>query len=353
MTRRLVTISYTGLNSGGGVPKFNRDLHSAFHDRQCLHFCWFDFPYASQVDSRGETEWGRAALLNSYLISSRLITHDDVIVADGFWASGLETFPYAISHSHGIWSHLTHEDVLAGRQPDMPAHHAAQVTFRQRWSFLRKHLTAVSKFIAHELDQQWKIRVDRIINNAVDPNVFDVADYKFKEIPRPLIIHGVNDPHNINKGADHIKALCHSIDAKIMSLDEAVKTFAFFSDDGYADKAKVLAQADMFVHPSGFEGNSMMVAEALSCGLPFAGYNVGLMWELQQSLTWPERVGVIENRSMRSPEQTVRMVEVVLEMLQTSETLLKSNARQTALKYCSIDRFRADWRSYVDDIENA
>src|SRR6185503_12581274 len=100
--------------AGGGVPAFNRALHAAFPDRECRHFCWEDFPWSSSPDLMGLSEWDRASTLNSYLVKSRSITAEDVVVADGFWAKGLEHLPFAISHSHGIWSHLTLEDALEG-----------------------------------------------------------------------------------------------------------------------------------------------------------------------------------------------------------------------------------------------
>jgi hypothetical protein len=84
MSHRLITVSYTALNAGGGVPAFNRALHSAFPDRQVLHFCWRDFPWHDSVGER-VTEWDRARLLNEYLVKSRMVTSDDVVVGDGFW----------------------------------------------------------------------------------------------------------------------------------------------------------------------------------------------------------------------------------------------------------------------------
>ena len=110
---RLVTISFTPLDARGGVPAFNRALHSAFPDRTCVHHSWWDFPW--HIEMEHLPEWEKARALNHYLVAKRLVTADDVIVADGFWADGLDHLPLAVSHSHGIWSHLTKDDVDAGR----------------------------------------------------------------------------------------------------------------------------------------------------------------------------------------------------------------------------------------------
>jgi len=314
--------------------------------------CWTDFPWYRAIDSRGETEWGRALHLNTYLWSSRTIVPDDVVVADGFWALGLEHFPSVVSHSHGIWSHLLHEEALAGKQPDMPGHHAAQVRFRKRWrGDLHKPMTAVSHFIAEQLRLQWGLTVDRVIDNGVDvveyaPMSPVVADWY--GLRRPLVIHGVNDRANLNKGWDHIELLQRELDANVLSLDEAYHGQFIFRSDRPWTKPQVLAQADLVVHPSGFEGNSMFVAEAMACAVPVVGYDVGYLW-------WVARHGgdgvaiPILSRSWRSPEFTLQACRSVLNMSRESREGIGARLRGLAPTY---ERFRSEWRSYVEELEN-
>ena len=341
--RRLVTISYTPLDAGGGVPKFNRDLHLAFPDRECIHYSWQDFPWHPEVDARGETEWGRARTLNEYLVRSRKVTTDDVVIADGFWADGLDHLPLVVSHSHGIWSHLTHEDSLAGMQPDMPLHHFVQVEFRRRWISQGKHITAVSEFIAEQMRLQWGFVVDRVINNGVDTNIWHPIDRSLETKPELIsIVHGVNDPSNENKGWAHIQLLHDQLPgALILSLDQASEQFS----DRY--KPSVLAHADIVVHPSGFEGNSMFVAEALACGVPVIGYDVGFLYTLRNG-----PLCSVMDRSKRSPEYTL---ETVQSMLSDRHRLERARgiARTIATQHLDISHFRQEWRSYVEEIENA
>lgn len=346
--RRLITISYTGLDASGGVPAFNRALHAAFPDRECKHFSWDDFPWRPSFSD--STEWGRARGLNAYLIGSKQVTSDDIVVADGFWADGLDHLPFAISHSHGIWSHLTHEDVLAGKQPDMPQHHAAQVKFRRFWASRKKHLTAVSEFIADQMRLQWGFIVDRIINNGVDTKLYKPRVERFDDIDRPLIIHGVNDRLNENKGWDHIQLLKDEVsagrlNAVVLSLDEARMWFEKLSGRSWS-KPYVLAQADIVVHPSGYEGNSMFIAESLSCNVPVVGYDVGYLWSQRDTL------GYVLDRNRRSPEYTLYGVDTLLSLLKQFPDL-GLPWRELALRDLSIEKFRAEWRSYVEEIENA
>ena len=233
--RRIVTISYTDVDAGGGVPAFNRAIHTTFTDRECIHFCWESFPWLVPLHT---SEWDRARMLNEYLVKSKQVGTDDVVIADGFWAAGLEHLPFAISHSHGIWSHLTADDVAAGKKPDMPGHHFAQVNFRRNWTNRRKPFTAVSHFIAEQMRLQWGFQVDRVINNGVwadTPEQYDrciadrtsLAPLRVEEklpIRKPFtILHGVNDPSNKNKGYDHILLLEERFpEFHIMSLDKII-----------------------------------------------------------------------------------------------------------------------------------
>ncbi len=347
--RRIVTISYTGLDAGGGVPAFNRALHSAFPDRSCDHFCWTDVPDGPSF----LPEWEKALVLNRYLVGSKQITRDDVVVADGFWANGLERFPFAISHSHGIWGHVTAEDVASGKQPENLTLHNQQIAFRRRWREMNKSIAAVSDFIASEMQIQWGFVVDRVIDNGVDGSVWRPLPSWGGPRERPIIVHGINDRGNVNKGWDHIGLLERELNADVCSLDELS---ARLGDD----KPTSLATADLFVHPSGFEGNSMMVAEALSCGLPIVGYNVGYLWKL-----WRDAgealapVGEILNRNDRSPQTTLDACRRVLGRLERETTYDHSGlhhmgtcSRMIADRYLSIEKFRSSWRDYVQAVED-
>lgn len=341
--RRIVTISFTGLEAPGGVPKFNRDLHATFPDRECLHFCWADYPYSDRIDTIQLPEWEKARVLNLYLIKSRKIDREDVVVADGFWAWGLESFPFAISHSHGIWGHVTHWDVLQGIKPENPHHHAAQIAFRDSWTSLGKHITAVSDFIAYEMERQWGFKVDRVINNGVDVDRWVPRTY-YLDRKRPLIIHGINDRGNLNKGWDHIELLKTEIDADVLSLDEAAE---FVS----GTKTFAMQQADLVVHPSGYEGNSMFVAEAMASGVPVIGYDVGYLWKL--SGEYP----LVMDRRLRGIDMTLQMTRNALD--DCNKELMGSLrgqygfCRKHAAHDLDIKVFQYNWREYVSEVEDA
>src|SRR5690606_10257233 len=105
MGRRIVLISYTPLNAPGGVPRWNRDLSGSFPDREVIHFSWWDAApfYGLDPNDQRVPEWKKAELLNHFLIQKKMVSSDDVFIADSFWARGLEEMPLAISVQHGNW----------------------------------------------------------------------------------------------------------------------------------------------------------------------------------------------------------------------------------------------------------
>lgn len=332
--RRIVTISYTGLDAPGGVPRWNRDLHSAFADAEIkpVHYCWQDFAW--HAGDASIAEWDRARVLNGWLRSTGRITGKETVLVDGFWGLGLEWHPNVISVSHGNWSHTTHDDVLNGIPPEFPFHHQQQLDYRRRHLARGGKIVAVSDFIANQCKVQWGMDTD-VINNGIDTE-------KFRPNPRVhgrgrrLIIHGTT---TANKGFEHTEALKNSFPGDdVLLLDEAQKLFAL------EDKYDVLGLADLVVHPSAHEGNSYFVLETLACGVPILTYNVGLMWELWM-YGFEGRIGKIVDRRYRSPQTTVTEA---YNLLSSPERLkwMRETTRQMATAY-SIEKFREQWRDYI------
>lgn len=345
--RRIITISYTALDAPGGVPRWNRDLKDAFPDREVIHYCWDDLEGHSGIRSFFP-EWEKAKALNGWLIATKKVTRDDIILVDGFWGIGFVGTDFnVISVAHGNWSHTTKDDVDKGVPPEFPQHHAAQVDYRRRHLKNGGRIVAVSKFIAHQCKIQWDFEMD-VINNGIDLARFKPAE---KRLPRkrPIIIHGTT---NANKGFDHIEAV-KTLDADVWLLDEAAHKLSL-------PKYEALAQADAFVHPSAHEGNSYMVLETLASGVPIVAYNVGLLYELLERQHYVHNyegmdtsggplAGMIMLRNERSPQETLSATKSVFAQYSCAPSF---DPRRYAWEF-RIERFRDEWRKYIEEFENA
>lgn len=333
---RVVTVSYTPLDAGGGVPRFNRDIHSTFPG--AVHYSWWDVAEALKVDPNSQQlpEWEKAGVLNQWLTKTGRVTASDVVIADGFWADGLQHLPFCISHQHGNWSHTTFEDVQKGIPPEFPVHAQMQLNFRKRYLACGRKLTTVSTFIADQMWLQWGFP-SKVISNGIDCEEFRPAGNRVDR-RRPIVIHFTT---TVNKGFDHIEAAKSNVDADVWLLDEAEQRL------GIA-KYEALAQADLVVHPSAHEGNSFAVLETLACGVPIVAYNVGLLHLAYEEGRYAD-FGLIMDRAVRSPDFTALMVSEQLPYHSQWKMRCRTNARKYAMRH-DVDTFRKNWQEYVNDI---
>lgn len=337
--RDIVLVSYTPIDSPGGVPRWNRDFVSCFPGAR--HYSWADALRITGNDARQYfhlPEWEMARVLNGLLVHTKKIKHEDIVIVDGFWGLGLESFN-VISVAHGIWSHLTKEDVDAGKTPEFPVHNTVQVNYRRKLLAAGGKIVSVSDFITEQMKLQWGFE-SHVINNSIDLD-------KFKPVQRiqrtrPLIIHGVT---TANKGFDHIDAVKKHVDADVMLLDEAARHFNIPNNEA-------IAQADLVLHPSAYEGFGYFPLEAMACDVPVVGYDVGFLWRLSakaKSLGLQHCCpGVVIKRELRSPQETVKVTKFVLDSVMRRHSTY--NPREVAQLF-SIKRFHSEWKEYLENYE--
>ena len=326
----VVTVSYTPLDAPGGVPRFNRDIHRAFPGSK--HYSWWDICQAQGWDpnSQNVSEWDKAQVLNAWLKWTKKVTRETVVIADSFWAGGLEDMPLCISHQHGNWGHITYQDRQLGAKPEFPDHERAQTNFRHRYIKAGRKMTAVSDFIATQMWLQWGIN-SKVINNGIDLTMYTPATKRIDR-KRPIVVHFVT---NNNKGFDHINAVNQMVDADVWLLDEAAERLMM-------PKYQALAQADLVVHPSAHEGNSYAVLETLACDVPIVAYDVGLLYAARLECA---PVGDIMQRVDRSVTNTVEAVKKALKYGWSCTP----DPRRWVSKF-SIDSFSKSWQEHVNGL---
>lgn len=338
--RNIVLISFTSLNAGGGVPRWNRDFVSGFPGTK--HFSWDDVPRAPVG---ALNEWDAAFTLNMWLHLNKKVSREDIIISDGFWGERLSDLGYnVISVAHGIWSHLTKDDVDAGKQPEFPTHNSIQVKHRRDHLARGGKIVAVSDFISDQMKLQWGFN-SHVINNAVDLDKFKGSPQKIshgKFFDGRIVIHGVT---TANKGFDHIEAVKQALpDDKVLLLDEAAEFLKL-------PKYEALANADLVVQPSAYEGNSYFILETLACDVPIVAYNVGLLYrisEIARANGIQACLGGLIDRKYRSSQETAKVTKWILDSVSRDKSVY--NPREVASLF-SIQRFHEQWREYLESYE--
>lgn len=327
----IVLVSLTS-NKLDGVYRWNMDFLRYFIHAK--HYCW---NYV--VNKYGDvplTEWEKAKVLNSVLLKDKLIKEDDIVIVDGFWGMGLERHKNVISVCHGNWSYLSYEEVKAGKQPLFPHHHAVQVKYRSDLLKRGGSLVSVSDFVRDDMIKQWGFK-SHTINNAIDLNKFEPRIKTKKD--RPLIIHGAMTH---NKGLDHINFLKKSLkNVDIMLLDEEYKR-----RNKSEPRCRIIADADLIVSPSTYEGNSYFMLEAMACNVPVVAYNVGLLYTFysrQDSEIY--KIGEVCSVLNRSKETTLNMVVKALDNISNENYY---NPRIWVSEY-DITNFWQEWERYLSN----
>ncbi|MHA1951728.1 MAG: glycosyltransferase [Candidatus Thorarchaeota archaeon] len=344
MTRKIILITFTGEHASGGVPRWVRDFKAGFPE--AISYSWQDVLDAGNRDAP-MPESDRAQVLSAWLKWGKKVNDDDIIIVDGFWGKGWEEHENVVSVCHGIWSHLIKEEADAGDPPDNPFNHKVQVNYRRDHLKRGGRLVAVSEFIQHQMDIQWGFK-STVINNAIDLNRFVPSGGETHGRSKKLIIHGVNDRGNENKGWSHIRhvqtELISSCD--VWSLDEAHNNM--WTNPEMEDKYKTLSLADLVLIPSGYEGNSYFALETMACGVPVIAYNVGLFYELKKNFEGSQRFigvwGVVMDRLKRSKEFTLEAVKRFLSFDDNWEGYIPP--REIASEF-SIQKFHRNWRHYL------
>ena len=337
--RNIILLSFTSLNAGGGVPRWNRDFIAGFPGTK--HFSWDDVPKAPPGAS---SEWDAAFCLNMWLHLTKKVSKDDIIISDGFWGERLSDLGYnVISVAHGIWSHLTKDDVDAGKEPDFPLLHSLQVKHLKDHLARGGKIVAVSRFIQEQMKLQWGFD-SHVINNAIDLDKWKRPPMRMPNwTDSRLVIHGVT---NANKGFDHIEAVKKALpNDEVLLLDDAAKSLGL-------SKVDALANADLVVQPSAYEGNSYFVLETLACDVPVVAYNVGLLHsisDIAKENGIQACVGAIIDKKYRSPKETARVAHFILDSVCRDRSVY--NPRKVAELF-SVQKFHEQWRNYLEEYDN-
>lgn len=348
--RNIVLVSYTSLDSPGGVPRWNRDFIKCFPE--AAHYSWQDFSRAN--GDFPVPEWQKAEILERWLLQTGRRKPDDIVIGDGWWAGSLHP-ENIVSVCHGIWGHLLKEEADAGMEPDFPDNHREQIFYRKRISN-KGRLVSVSEFIKHQMAIQWGFK-STVINNAIDNSrVLEHGSFIRSDRSRPLVIHGINDESNLNKGFDHIEFLKSNVDLTLWSLDEAHHLLQqlkpLYLRNEYS-KFDTLRDADFVVIPSAYEGNSYFALETLACGIPVVAYDVGLFWEMSPNneangIIGDYSPGIILDRKRRSKETTLEGVKLLIEMIGNDNMKKRClvDPKRIAERY-DIKVFRNQWKDYL------
>jgi len=307
-------------NHPGGVPLFGDYLRRVLGARL---WSWSDYPNRGAVD-----EPEAARLLGEYLSVHLLCpdTDDDIVIADGFWARGILTdhhnFGRIITVAHGTWRGIARAFGSA---------QAARLGDIQAVEYARLPVVAVSESVAQELRDLYGVEPAAVIRNGVDTEEFRPREKAPRT--RPVIIYPSDAK---TKGGDIVAALrARRPDWEFRRIGAEIGA-----------EAEAIAQGDVYLHPSRYEGCSYAVLEALACGLPVVGSGVGMLAngapdQTRRDDSW----GIV-----CAPGVSLQTWELSLEEVLARQREASLNAHAWAVEHGSLTRWEREWRSFLQGV---
>ena len=298
---KIAIISYTSRQEGclNGVERFNWYLQKAI---------------GGEIYTATMFRVTQPKQLNSILLGKKLIDKNTLCIVDGAWGLGIPKDIPVISIVHGSWKEFCIRNKVDGE-------HVADDQ-EEMWHRPNINIVAVSEASAKYLYKHHKVKVDKVILNGVDTEVYKPLS-RISE--KTIVLHCARD-YNKDGGG------------KLDKIKEILKeeyTFKFLNAPNgleYID----YQMADVVLQCSNYEGNSYFMLEGMSCGLPVVASRAGLFEDTKFNYL----IGRIVDYDA-SPEVYANEIRFVAR----HKELFKS--RQWIEENASIEKFNREWKEFI------
>jgi glycosyltransferase involved in cell wall biosynthesis len=203
----------------------------------------------------------------------------DVAICNGEYAYGIR-HDHAVASFHGCYYGYANaiKNYISGRSYRGMMRCARD----QKIGAMGKFVVADSDGLARILGEQG-VKVNQVINNAVDTNLFRPASSD-KKVDKCLFVGSYD---HYGKGFDVLGQIADmGIAIDCVSKDRpSHPKLGWLSSIPNEDLPAYYSKYKFFLFPSRFEGSGLVAAEAMACGTPVIMSNVGLGPELKREIS--------------------------------------------------------------------
>jgi len=285
----------------------------------------------------------------------------DVVISNGDWGAWVPSTMSHINVYHGTWvGNYTSRKRLTAKQQ---VGKAIRKWLERRSGKFAVNV-AVSESTKREIKRYYKLKVDAVIENAVDIKVFSPASHEEKPqlkqdlgLPpdQPILLYVGRMEYR--KGIDRFNKLASLMNnsssrTNFIVLTPRVVPYYRKSSIHYIignnpEKIRMTYQAaDVLLFPSRYEGYEFVTIEALASGLPVMGTAVGAMAMLKQR----EKIlgeYILDSYNHRAMHM---LIERYLSLSDGQRQALSERARHYAEKWASRDRFDYAWTKLIQEV---
>jgi glycosyltransferase involved in cell wall biosynthesis len=343
---RVWILTYMEPSRGSGVERFVSNLSAALSDGgyevRILDATSLTSEQSIQKGVRPFMAWKLGRLLN------RSANPEDIVICNGYFSWNAKVGrPIVVFHGTEL-GRAKATRMMSGRLRNLAVR---TINARlDRKSGVGRTVVAVSAALKREIEDLYGIRVDAVIPNGIDLNMFRPAKDK-QEMRRTLglpldkflILYA--GPPDARKGFDF---LMNEVRPRLRASQRLVLTVRMEDPpDGviplgwkkFDEIVKCYQACDASVVPSYYEGFGYAFAEALACGIPSVVSNVGGATDLLGN--------DVLSRYVMTEMKAEEYVRSFTELEQSAEKakLVSESSRRYAEKHFDIQGFN---KSYVD-----
>jgi glycosyltransferase involved in cell wall biosynthesis len=259
-----------------------------------------------------------------------------VVICNGEFAHGVR-HPRAIVLFHG--SYFGYARAMAPVLPRRAVRGLMRLSDQQVRGARGKRVVAVSRWLADVLRDQG-IRVDAVIENAVDTQLFRPGDAE-PRVDRCLF---VGSPDHFGKGYDTLEELAAQgvrIDC-VSSSRPRSNLLGWLGPATQEQLPALYSRYRALLFPSRFEGAGLVALEAMACGTPVIMTSVGIGPDLARE--FPEFV------SNASREDLAADMQARLQVVARERERLSAQARAYVLRHHSRERWERQWGGLLADM---
>jgi len=276
--------------------------------------------------------YGKHKLVSSYF-NEHFSDKIDVAICNGEYSYGVR-HNHAIASFHGCY--FGYANALKNYISSKGYKGLMRLAQDQKTGAGGKFVVADSAELARILNEQ-EIKVDKVINNAVDTDLFCPASSSEK-LDKCLFVGSYN---YYGKGFDILGQIADfGIAVDCISRDRPSNPkLGWLSNISDEELPMYYSKYKFLLFPSRFEGSGLVAAEAMACGTPVIMSNVGLGPELRQEIPsfvvdgpWETMAGVMVDR---------------MALLETDYSVYSKKARDYVIRHHNYHDWEKNWLDVI------
>lgn len=338
-------VSLNGLNKSGGVERVAYYISCALKEKNLKYdiltreILEKNYPILKKINNKKIKEYFSLVLTSFYLFRNK---RKNFIISNGFFNPFYRS---NVLFAHG--SSSGYKKVLKN------TYFSVDGMFEFFSGIFAKKIIAVSEQTKKEWSNIYKInsRKIEVLNNCVDTEIFNLKkrNYEEKSNYRILFCGRLEERKGLSKllelarkleNQKKYKLLIATFESEQKQLFSNFKNTEIRTNLDFSELQEFYSEGDIFYFPSVYEGFEMVTLEALACGVPVLGNDVGGIKELSAG----NFIGV---HLINNNENIIKQIDKIVNKYKSQE--IKNKIFIEVSKNYSLEKYKEKLKMIFND----